>query len=53
MLLIGRHLRGARSVYERLYRLLGVNAPTEERSKPPCCQDGEPPVANAKRLRRG
>jgi plasmid maintenance system killer protein len=62
VLLIGRHLRGARSVYERLYRLLGVKAPTEERSKPPCCQDDEPPVAaelvsgivaNAKRLRRG
>ena len=62
VLLVGRHLRGARSVYERLYRLLGVEAPTEERSKPPCCSDGAPPVAqalisriveNAKRLRRG
>lgn len=62
MLLVGRHLRDARSVYERLYRLLGISAPTEERDKPPCSQDGEPPVApelvsrivaNAKRLRRG
>jgi hypothetical protein len=62
VLLIGRHLRGARNVYARLYRLLGVHAPTEERNKPPCCTDGEPPVdaalvqrivTNAKRLRRG
>jgi hypothetical protein len=62
VLLIGRHLRAARSVYERLYRLLGVDAPTEERKKPACCTDGEPPtspqlleriVENAKALRRG
>jgi hypothetical protein len=62
VLLIGRHLRGARSVYARLYRLLGVDAPSEERKKPPCCTDDQPPVdaalvqrivTNAKRLRRG
>jgi plasmid maintenance system killer protein len=62
VLLIGRHLRGARSIYDRLYRLLGVNEPPDERSKPPCCEDGVSPVDrdlvqrvvdNAKRLRRG
>jgi hypothetical protein len=61
VLLIGRHLRGARSIYQRLYRLLGVSEPTEERNRPPCCEDGKPPVdgalvdrivTNAKRLRR-
>lgn len=44
------------------HRVLGVYAPTEERNKPPCCTDGEPPVdaalvqrivTDAKRLRRG
>lgn len=62
VLLIGRHLRDARNVYARLYRLLRVDAPTEERKKPPCCTDDQPPVdaalvrrivRNAKRLRRG
>lgn len=61
VLLIGRHLRGARDIYARLYRLIGVSEPTEERTKPPCCEDREPPVdralvdrivTNAKRLRR-
>lgn len=62
VLLVGRHLRGARSVYERLYRIAGADAPAGERDKPPCCEDGNPPVnpelvsrivASAKRLRRG
>lgn len=61
VLLVGRHLRGARGIYQRLYVLLGVAEPPQERDKPPCCEDGEPPVdmelverivANAKRLRR-
>lgn len=61
VLLVGRHLRGARSIYHRLYRLLDVTDPTEERDKPPCCEEGDPPldarlvervVANARRLRR-
>ncbi len=59
VLLIEQHLRGARSVYQRLYRLLGVSEPPDERNKPPCCENGMPPVdsdlvqriiANAKRL---
>jgi hypothetical protein len=61
VLLIGRHLRGPRSIYQRLYRVLGVEEPTEERDKPPCRDDGASSVAaelvdrivaNAKRLRR-
>lgn len=62
ILLIGRHLRGARSIYRRLYRLLDVSEPPDERKKPPCCgEGGEPPVdaelverivAIAKRMRR-
>lgn len=62
VLLIGQHLRGARNIYARLYRLLDVFSPPDERKKPPCCgKGGEPPVApeiidrivvNAKRLRR-
>lgn len=61
-MLIGRHLRGARSVYARLYRLLEIDEPPDERKKPPCCDDGgvaprDPEVvdrivAAAKRLRR-
>jgi hypothetical protein len=62
ILLIGRHLRDARSIYARLYRLLEVTEPPDERKKPPCCGEGDQPpvdaelvnrvIATAKRLRR-
>lgn len=63
VVLVARHDRGgAGDVYGGLYELLGIEAPTEKRTKPPCCEeDGEPPVdaelldrlvRAAKRLRR-
>jgi len=45
ILVIGRHRRGPRSVYRRLYLLLEIGDPTDERDKPPCCgKDDEPPL---------
>jgi hypothetical protein len=62
VLIIGRHRRGSRNVYRRLYLLLEIDEPADERRKPPCCKSGdEPPVdpklvdlliAVAKRQRR-
>lgn len=43
---IGRHIRGSRlDVYGRLYRSLGIDVPSAQRKKPPCCDDtGAAPV---------
>lgn len=43
---IGEHIDNDRSrdVYTRLYEALEVEPPTEARDKPPCCDDGGPPV---------
>lgn len=64
VLLVGRHVRNpALDVYTRLYRALGLEAPTSERTKPPCCEgEDEPPIDDVlvdrfrdrvKRLRKG
>jgi hypothetical protein len=41
VLLVGEHLRDDPEVdiYRQLYRTLGLSEPTEERTKPPCCED--------------
>jgi len=63
VLLVGRHVRSPTlDIYTRLYQALGLEAPTSERTKPPCCEEqDEPPVDDAlvdrfrdgvKRLRR-
>ena len=47
VLLVGRHIRNPLlDVYTRLYRALGLQTPTGERTKPPCCdtENDEPPV---------
>lgn len=47
ILLVGRHVRSpALDVYTRLYRALDLQPPSEERTKPPCCdaEKDEPPV---------
>ena len=42
---IGPHDRSAGDVYELLLLALDAELPTEERSKPPCCDDdGKPPA---------
>jgi hypothetical protein len=43
---IGEHLDHdpRRDVYTRLYEALGVDAPTEPRAKPSCCDEDGPPV---------
>lgn len=47
ILLVGRHDRNDPSVdvYSRLYATLGIEVPSDERRKPDCCSDGEPPVS--------
>jgi hypothetical protein len=45
---VDRHdRRHARNIYQKWYDLLSMDEPTEERTKPPCCKDGEPPVNQA------
>lgn len=45
VLLVGRHVKSPRlDVYMRLYAALGLEPPTGERTKPPCCDGEEPPV---------
>lgn len=41
ILLVGEHVRRSPEldVYRQLYRLLGLEEPAEERTKPPCCED--------------
>jgi hypothetical protein len=45
VLLVGPHDEGdvATNIYGRLYELLGIEAPSNPRTKPPCCDEsGEP-----------
>ena len=47
ILLVGRHVRSpVLDVYARLCRALGLQVPSGERTKPPCCEGekDEPPV---------
>lgn len=65
VVLVGPHLDGDRAVdvYTELYRLAGVSAPTQPRTKPPCCHDDAPPyldeavvhdlVRNVREMRSG
>jgi hypothetical protein len=47
ILLVERHDR-IRNVYLRVYEVLGVQEPSGERTKPPCCdQAGAPPLDSA------
>ncbi|WP_033436705.1 hypothetical protein [Saccharothrix sp. NRRL B-16314] len=49
ILLVGPHDDDpGRDLYETLYELAGVRPKlTEKRTKPPCCEDAAPPVADA------
>jgi len=46
ILLVGPHERENPEIdaYRRLYELLGVDVPEDERRRPPCCDDNRPPV---------
>lgn len=45
VLAVGPHDRSASDIYELLLVALGLEVPTAERTKPPCCDElGEPPV---------
>jgi hypothetical protein len=45
VLLVGPHSTKADDVYDQLLEAAGVDAPNDERTKPPCCdEDGAPPV---------
>jgi hypothetical protein len=46
ILIVGRHQPkdASRDVYARLYQALGIEVPTVERRRPPCCADDQPPV---------
>lgn len=48
VLLVGPHDRGdaARDIYALLYSLAGTAPPHEPRTKPSCCDDGQPPNLN-------
>lgn len=42
---VGRHDRSATDVYDLLLAALDIEASTEEREKPACCDEaGEPPI---------
>lgn len=64
ILLVGPHdeTNPEVNVYTRLYESLDIEIPTDQRRKPPCCADGQPPVdadlvdnfiEGSKKLRRG
>jgi hypothetical protein len=45
VLLVGPHSTKADDVYDQLLEAVGIEAPDDERAKPPCCEeDGAPPV---------
>lgn len=64
ILLVGPHneTNPEVNVYTRLYESLDIEVPADERRKPPCCADGQPPVdadlvddflEGSKKLRKG
>jgi hypothetical protein len=52
VLVIGRHVRGPHSIYRRLYLLLEIDEPFEERRKPPCCESDQEPTTDAELVDR-
>lgn len=48
VILVGPHDGTPGDVYGRLLDALGVGVPTDERTKPACCGNGEPPPVDAR-----
>ena len=47
VLLVGPHSSRSSDIYSRLVGALNMEMPGEERAKPPCCEPGEAPPADA------